>query len=125
MVEQLLQLEAAFEALGLEAQLADELGQRLQLSRRRGRRGRGGGTCQPVGREQLGHRLVGRQHELLDDLMALGVLGHVGAGHAAVVVEIDLHLGHGQFERAALEPALAEDHRQLVHPPQQGVDLGR
>ena len=31
--------------------------------------------------QYLGHCFVGRQHELFDDLMALGVLHHVGAAH--------------------------------------------
>ena len=73
----------------------------------------------------LGHRLVGGEHELFDDLMALGVLREVGAGDAAVGVEVDLHLGHRQLERAALEAARAQHHRQLVHPAEQRVDFRR
>ena len=104
-VEQLLQLEAAFQALGLEAQLADELGERLQLPRV-GAAVDAAQEEQPGVGELLGHRLVGREHELFDDLMALGVLREVRAGDAAVLVEIDLHLRHRELERAALEPPL-------------------
>ena len=49
----------------------------------------------------------------------------MSAGDAAVGVEIDLHFGHRELERAALEAAGAEDHRQLVHSREQRVDFGR
>ena len=73
--------------------------------------------------EVLGDRLVGRQHELLDDLMADVVLAEVGAGDAALLVVLQLRLRHVQFQRAALQPPLAQDHRQVAHPQQQGVDF--
>ena len=47
------------------------------------------------------------------------------AGHAALLIEVDLHFLHRQFQRTALEPPPAQHHRQLVHPAQQGVDLRR
>src|SRR4051812_18434940 len=43
------------------------------------------------------------------------------ADHAAVGVEIDLHFGHRELERAALEAAGAEDHCQLMHPGEQRI----
>ena len=123
-VEQLLQLEAIFEILDVEAQLADELGEHLLLARV-GVAVHAPQEEQPGVGELLGDRFVGGQHELFDDLMALGVLGEMGAGDAAVGVEVDLHLRHRELERAAIEPPLAEQHRQLVHPAEQRVHLGR
>ena len=116
-VEQLLQLEAVFQVLDLEAQLADELGEQLHLARV-------GAAVHAAQEEQagvfqlLGDRLVGGEHELFDDLVALGVLCEVGAGDAAIGVEVDLHLRHRELERAALEPPAAQHHRQLVHAAQ-------
>ena len=104
LVEQLLQLEAVLEVVDFEAQLADELGEQLQLPRI-GAAVHAAQEDQAGVRQQLGHRLVGRQHELLDDLVALGVLCEMGAGDAAVLVEIDLHLRHRELERAALRTA--------------------
>ncbi len=123
-VEQLLQLEAVFEVVDLEAQLADELGEHLHLPRV-GAAVYAAQEEQPGLGQLLGHRLVGREHELLDDLMALGVLFQVGAGHAAIGVEVDLHLRHRELECPALESPRAEDHRQFVHPREQRIDLGR
>ena len=106
-VEQLLQLEAVFQVLDFEAELADELGEHLHLARVGAAVDAAEEDQAGVG-ELLGHRFVRREHELFDDLMALGVLGEVSAGDAAIGVEVDLHLGHRQFERAALEAAGAE-----------------
>ena len=121
-IQKLLQLEAAFQALGLEAQIGDELSEGFEFPRC-------GGLVDAAEEEQsaavehLGHRLVGPQHELFDDLMADGVLSHVGAGHPTAAVKLNLDLGHTQFQGPALPPPAAEDHGQLVHPPQQTVDL--
>ena len=52
-------------------------------------------------------------------------LREVSAGDAAVGVEVDLHFGHRELERTALEAPRAEDHRQLVHPREQRIDFGR
>ena len=71
----------------------------------------------------LGHRLVGRQHELLDDLMADVVLAEVRAGDAALLVVLQFRLRHVQFQRPALAAPLAQDHRQVAHAQQQVVDL--
>ena len=60
-------------------------------------------------------RLVGGQHELLDDLVALVVRGEMSANHLALIAQVDLDLGHVQLERAAREPAAAQDHGQLEH----------
>ncbi len=73
--------------------------------------------------EVLGDGLVGREHELLDDLVALVVGCQVGADDLALVPQIDLDLGHDQFQRPAAEPSLAEDHRQFEHPLEQVADL--
>ena len=120
--QQLLQLEAALQAAGLVAQFGHELVQRLELLRA-GRLVDAAEEVQPAIANRLGHRLVGRQHELLDDLMAFGVLDDVGPGHAALLVEIDFHFGHGQFERAVGQPAFAHGHGQRVHPAEQVADL--
>ena len=79
----------------------------------------------PCFAEQFGHRLVGRQHELLDHLVALGVFHDMRPGHAALGVEIDLHLRHRQHQRTVADAAAAEQHRQLVHAGQQRVDRRR
>jgi len=75
--------------------------------------------------QDFGDGLIRREHELLDDLMALRVLDDMGARHAAILVEIDLDLLHRQFERPAAEPSGPQDHRQLVHPAEQVVHLAR
>ena len=49
--------------------------------------------------------LVGRQHEFLDDLVALGILHQMRADHLAPLVEIDLHLRQRQLDRAPLPAA--------------------
>ncbi len=121
--QQLLQLEPAFQAVGRQAQAADEFGQGLQLARVGGLMHAPQEMQIGLG-QQLGHGLVGRQHELFDDLMALGVHHQVRAVHLAVDVEIDLHLAHRKLERPAPQPPLAQDHGQLVHPGQQRVYLG-
>ena len=120
--QQLLQGEAAFETLRLVAQFGHELGQHAQLFRA-GRLVNAAEEVQPVVAKRFGHRLVGRQHELLDDLVALGVLDHMGARHAALLVEFHLDLGHVQFERAVGQPPLAENHGQGVHAAQQLAHL--
>ncbi len=106
-VEQFLQLEAVFEVVDFVAKLADEFGEDLHLSRI--------GAAVNASQENqagvfqlFGHRLVRREHELFDDLMALGVLGEVSTGDAAVGVEVDFHLRHGELECAAFEAAHAE-----------------
>ena len=123
-VQQPLQLEPAFQAVGLQAQAGDEFGQGLQLARVGGLMD-AAQKMQIVLVQQLGHRFVGRQHELFDDLMALGVFDQVGAADLPIAIQIDLHLAHRQLQRPAREPPLAQDHRQLVHPGQQRKHLGR
>lgn len=73
-VEQFLQLETVFEIVDFEAQLADEFGEDSHFSRV--------GTAVNASQENqtgifqlFGHCLVGREHELFDYLVALGVLG--------------------------------------------------
>ena len=47
------------------------------------------------------------------------------AGHAAVLVEIDLDFVQRQLERPAFEPPRSQQHGQLVHPRHKLEDLGR
>ena len=75
--------------------------------------------------EHGGDRLVGRQHEFFDDLVALVVLGQMSACDPPVAGELDLHFGQGKFQRAAVLPAVPQDHRQLEHLPQHRRNLGR
>ena len=43
--------------------------------------------------------LVGGEHEFLDHLMALVVIGQMGAGRPPPDLgQLDLHLGHRQFQ---------------------------
>ena len=62
-----------------------------------------------------GDGLVGRQHEFLDDLVALVVDGQMSAGDLPMIAQLDLDFGKRELERAAAEPAAAQDHRQLEH----------
>ena len=117
-----MQLEAALQAVGLVAQLGHELLEQLDF-RRAGRLVDAVEEVQPAVAERFGHGLVGGQHELLDDLVALGVFDHVGPDHAALLVQFHLDLGHGQFEGAVGQAALAEGHGQRVHAAQQAADL--
>ena len=120
--QQLLQLEAALQAVGLVAQFGHELLEQLDF-RRAGRLVDAAEEVEPAVAERFGHGLVGGQHELLDDLVALGVFDHVGPRHAALLVQFHLDLGHGQFERTVGQPPLAEGHGQGVHAAQQAADL--
>ena len=103
-VEQRLQLEAVFQIFDFVAQLADEFGEHAHLPRV-------GAAVDAAEEDQagvgqlFGHRFVGGEHELFDDLVAFGVLCEVSAGDAAVGVEVDLHFRHRELERAALEAA--------------------
>ena len=117
-VEQPLEFKAALERVHLEAEFRDELRQLPQLA------GIGGGMDPPqksgARRSQhSGHGLVGGEHELLDDLVALRVFHHMRAAHAAVAIEIDLHLGHREFKRSAGHSPAAEHPRQIPHAAEQ------
>jgi hypothetical protein len=98
-VEQRLQLEAVFQILDFVTQFADEFGEDTHLARV-------GAAVDATEEDQagvgqlFGHRFVGGEHELFDDLMALGVLAR-WAGDAAVGVEVDLHFGHRELEPPA------------------------
>ena len=59
----------------------------------------------PVIREMLRHRLVGEQHELLDQAMGDVALGGEDRRHAAGLVEHQLVLGQVEVDRAAAAPA--------------------
>ncbi len=70
-----------------------------------------------------GDRLVGQEHELLDELVGAldaGVLrapGHVD-GRARLLVQDDLRLRELEIQRSALHPARSEHSRQLVRDAQ-------
>src|SRR5690606_27280746 len=103
--------------------LADECGQRFKLPRI-GRPVNAAEEDQFVIEQLLGDRLVGGEHELLDDLMALGVDLQMSADDAALFVEIDLKLRTIQLQGAPAETPFAERHRKGEHPLEETVDLG-
>ena len=82
-LEQLLQLEAVVQAVDRQPQFADEFGEGLELVRA-GRFVDAAEERHALRAEQLGHRFVGGEHELLDHLVALGVLHDVRPGDAAL-----------------------------------------
>ena len=51
-----------------------------------------------------GDRLVGRDHQVLDQLVRLGLLARHDAGHVALVREVELRLDRLDGQRAALRP---------------------
>ncbi len=122
LVQQFLQFEAAPQIGNRQPQFADELPQRLDLGRT-GRLVDAAQEGQLLVAQRLGHGLVGRQHELLDHLVALRVGHRPGADHLAGSVQVHLDLGHVEFQRALFQPPLPQHHRQRVHGAQQGVDL--
>src|SRR6266496_54692 len=48
-------------------------------------------------RQVLGDSLIGRQHELLDDLMAYIMLEKVSVADSALIIILQLDFGHVQF----------------------------
>ena len=50
------------------------------------------------------HRLVGQQHEFLDQLMGNVVLHLLDALHPALFIQPDFHFGKIQVQRTRLEP---------------------
>ena len=121
-VEQPLEFEAAFQRVDFEPQFRDELRQLPELSRI----GRRMDPPQKPGArrgQHPGHGLVGGEHELFDDLVALRVFHHVRPAHPTIAVEIDLHLGHREFERSAGHPPAAEHPRQIPHAAEQRPHL--
>ncbi len=122
-MEQALQLEPALQAFHLKAHAADELGQGFELARA-GRLVHAAQEVQIVLGQQFGHGLVGRDHELFDNLVADRVLHQMGAAHLAGLVQVDLHFAHRQLQRPR-QPPPAQQHRQRVHPADQRMHLGR
>src|SRR5690606_2691462 len=121
-VEEFLELEATLEAFDLKAKLANKFVERPELDRV-GVAMHTAEKNKPLLLELRCYGDVGRQHELLDHLVALGVDLDVGPRHAALVVEVNLHLGHRELERPGVKPALTKDHRQFEHLGQQSVEL--
>ena len=68
--------------------------------------------------EPRGDGLVRRQHELLDDAMRYVALGRDDAGHLPELVEHNFRGGQVKVDGAAPLPAVVEDHRQILHPPE-------
>ncbi len=93
--QELLQLEAALQVCGGKAEFANEVAQGADL-RFAGRLVDAAEERNLLREEHPRRRLVGREHELLDDLVALGVLDHPRADHPAGVVQIDLHFRQAQ-----------------------------
>ena len=56
--------------------------------------------------------------------MALGVLDHVRPGYTAVFIQIDFHLGQGQFQCAVAHAAPAQRTSQIPHKPQKRENFG-
>ena len=95
-----LQLEAALRLVDLDPQAADEFGERRPACAARLRIGvRAAEEPDVLLRQERRHRLVGREHELLDHLVALVVGGEVGADDLPLVAQVDLDLGHVQLQR--------------------------
>ncbi len=112
--QDLLEVEPRLRVLDLQAEAAGELGEVLELPRL----GVGVGAAEEADaplRQVRRDGLVGREHELLDHLVALVVRGQMCPDDLALLPQVDLDLGHVQLEGTAGEPAAAEDHRQLVH----------
>jgi len=68
---------------------------------------------QPI--EMLRHRLVRRQHELLDDHLGDRALALHDIDRLAVLVDDDLRLLEVEVDGAALHPLVAQLQRQLLH----------
>ena len=72
--------------------------------------------------EFAGHGLVGLDHEHLDNAMGeTGVLG-MGGHHAALVVELEVHLRQVEFQVPEAPAALEQPAGQGVHAPQEVQD---
>ncbi len=105
-------LEIAGVALEAEPELADHLGQGLDL-------GRIGLVVDPVQtrlvgvEQQPGDRHVGRHHELFDE--AVGAVARTGfdGHHPTLGIEQDLRFGHVEIEAASPVPGPTETGRRL------------
>src|SRR5271165_5772901 len=106
LAEDSLKLESALRQLEREPQTAGKLGEAVELERVRV----GVNSSQEAG-VILGQvrrdRFVGRQHELLDDLVALVVHGQMCASYLPLLAQLDGDLGKVQLQGAPGEPALA------------------
>ena len=74
--------------------------------------------------ECRGDRLVGRQHEFLDQLVALVMLSQMRAGDLPVAVRARSPPRAVRARVRRVYPAPAQDHRQLEHLTQHDGDLG-
>ncbi len=119
-----LELEPALRVLDIQTEAPGELGERLELG------GLGISVGPPekarvfLGQER-GDRLVGREHEVFDDLMAFVVHGEMGTHDFPLVAQVDFDGRHVQLGRPTLEPAAAEDLGELEHGAEHSGHLGR
>src|SRR5262245_40943534 len=107
-----LELEPALRLVQDETEAAHKLGELDEL----GELGVGMHTPQEVDvmfGQRCGDCLVSRQHEFLDDLVALIVSREMSTLDLPVIVQLDLDLGKIELERAAVPSPAAKDHRQL------------
>ena len=121
-LQHLLQSKPVGIAVDLVAQAAGEIRECLQFLGL-GRRVHPAQERRAQACQLPGHRLVGGEHEFLNDLMADVVLDKMGALDAALIVQIELGFRHAELDGAALEPAAAQDHGQVAHAQEQGQDL--
>ena len=106
------------------AQLADELGEGLRVSAGWAIGGRGGERASPVrGAARPPTSFAASMNSSM--IWWLSVFSTTCApATRPSLVEFDLHLGHGQFERAVADAAAAKDHGQLVHAARAGRGRG-
>ena len=77
----------------------------------------------PCPGQGLGHRLVGGEHEVLDQQVRLVARPQVQLGHL-IAVEAHLGLGEVEFQAAALNPPLLEQGRQVPGVVEHGRQPG-
>ena len=106
--------KAALERVSFDAKLIDKLREFLNFGFRR-LRVNSPHVEQFQIRHSLGDGFVASEHELFDDLMALGVVDRVGARNLAVLIEVNFDFRKNQVNRAAVHSPLAKFHRQGVH----------
>ena len=108
-------------ALELDADRVERLGQADQVLP-------GGRVVDPVegrnlvGDELRGHRLVGGDHELLDDPVGDVALTRPDADRVAVGVQDHVPLGQVEVDRPPAGPRFQEDAHQLRHVPEHRQD---
>ena len=123
-VDDPLQFKPVLQIIGLETEIANELGQIAELHFR----GRLMDAAQQVEIEVgqlLCDGLVRCEHEFLNHLMALGVFFHMSPADFAIGVEVNGHFRQNQVDRTAGHPAFPHGHREPMHVPNELKYLGR